>query len=473
MTQAEKSSVLARNLRDLDPDDAEDMLKKIYSNVGESLRRLGTQVKVVLDITSSFDAPPPIRSARSPMSPPAANMDNYMSGAPSNLSVKGLVQQEDIQQTLDMSNLLGQAVDIAQAQITKILKVRAEQSTRLSLAQFLRYFHLNRLFADECEAVSGRGGSALKTVVNAHIKEFVHHASDDQRQTLVRAMDADRWDAKDFTESDNKLLVYIIDASTKDIEVWTRASTIWSENAVNGNGETHNNGTLPNGEVPKEKIRSATIDEQKFVLPESAITVLKGIGLFEQLMTGIPSMTQEITLSLLEYLKLFNSRSSQLILGAGATRIAGLKNITTKHLALASQALSFVTALTPYVREFVRRHSSGAGSLMTEFDKVKRLYQEHQSGINDKLVDIMSVRATVHVNAMKKIEWDKSTAGQTVSPYMETLVKETATLHKVLSKHLPDMTVATIMDPIFRSYREQWEKAFQDVDVRTVAGKER
>ncbi len=110
---------------------------------------------------------------------------------------------------------------------------------------------------------------------------------------------------------------------------------------------------------------------------------------------------------------------------------------------------------------------------MVEFDKVKRLYQEHQAGINDKLVDIMSGRATTHVNVMKKINWDSSPPGQAISPYMETLVKETTTLHKVLSKHLPDVTVQMIMDPVFSSYREQWGKAFHDVDVKTVAGKER
>ena len=473
MTQQEKSSVLARNLRVLVPEDAEDMLKKIYSNVGEALRRLGTQVKVVLDITSTFDSAPAMKNAKSPLSPPAANMDSYMNGAPITPKSRGTVQQEDIQQTLDMSNLLGQAVDIAQAQITKILKVRSEQTTRLPLPQFLRYFNLNRLFADECEAVSGRGGMALKTVVHTHIKDFVHLAGDMERQTLVQAMDADRWDAKDFSEKDDQLLSCIINASTKDIEAWTRASIIWSDEAIGVNGDPQTNGNVTNGVAAKDKVRIATIDEQKFVLPESAVTVFNGMGYFEQLITGIPSMTQEITSSLLEYLKLFNSRSSQLILGAGATRSAGLKNITTKHLALASQALSFVIALTPYVREFVRRHSSGAGSLMVEFDKVKRLYQEHQAGINDKLVDIMSGRATTHANAMKKVDWDAPSTSQAASPYMETLVKETTTLHKVLSKHLSDMTVRMIMDPIFSSYREQWGKAFLDVDVKTVAGKER
>ena len=473
LTQQEKSTVLARNLRALGAEDAEDMLKNIYSNVGEALRRLGTQVKVVLDITSTFDSDPGMKSAKSPMSPPAVNMDSYMNGAPVRPRSHSTVQQEDIQQTLDMSNLLGQAVDIAQAQITKILKVRVEQSTRLPLQQFLRYFHLNRLFADECEAVSGRGGMLLKTVVNAHIKDFVQHAGDAERQNLVQIMDADRWDAKDFTEKDDQLLSRIIEASTKDVEAWRQACLIWADDVTGVNGEQQTNGTVTNGTAAKDRVRSATIDEQKFILPDSALTVLEGIGQFEQLITGIPSMTQEITSSLLEYLKLFNSRSSQLILGAGATRSAGLKNITTKHLALASQALSFVTSLTPYVREFVRRHSSGAGSLMVEFDKVKRLYQEHQAGINDKLVDIMSGRATTHVNTMKKIDWDAPSSNQAPNPYMETLVKETTTLHKVLSKHLPDMTVRMIMDPVFSSYREQWGKAFQDVDVKTVAGKER
>ncbi len=56
---------------------------------------------------------------------------------------------------------------------------------------------------------------------------------------------------------------------------------------------------------------------------------------------------------------------------------------------------------------------------------------------------------------------------------METLIKETTTLHKVLSKHLPDMSVRMIMDPVFSSYREQLGRAFHDVDVKTVAGKER
>ena len=72
-------------------------------------------------------------------------------------------------------------------------------------------------------------------------------------------------------------------------------------------------------------------------------------------------------------------------------RSAGLKNITAKHLgtsycmvsmpalaynstALASQSLSVVIALVPYIREFIRRHLSAKQAVMlTEFDKLKRV----------------------------------------------------------------------------------------------------
>ena len=482
-TQQEKSSILARNLRALDVEDAEDMLKKIYSNIGEALRRLGTQVKVLLDITSSLGNPqgsgplksPSLRSPSlksPPKSPQYLALDSYFKGEPSPAPLPSAIKHEEVQQALDLSSLLGQAVDIAQAQITKILRVRSEQSTRLPLSWFLRYFTLNRLFADECEAVSGRGGNAFKTVVNAHIKEFVGHFGDTERQRLVQSTDTDSWDAQDFSDSDTKRLARILEASTQEVEAWNKGDLIW-ENVNHTNEQLQSNGTAVNGiSGAKEKARTATIDEQKYILPESALTVASGIENFECLLTGIPSMAPEISGLLSDYLRLFNSRSSQLILGAGATRSgAGLKNITTKHLALSSQSLSFVIALIPHIREFVRRHSSSSGNLMTEFDKVKRLYQDHQSGIHDKIIEILSGRASTHVNNMKKINWDNSS--EKVNDYMVTLIKETTLLHKVLSKHLPETTVQMIMVPIMDSYREQWGKAIREVEIKTPDGKNR
>ncbi|KAI1376455.1 Vps54-domain-containing protein [Hypoxylon crocopeplum] len=465
LTQQEKSSILARNLRALDEQDAEALFVKVYTSVTETLRRLSTQVKVLFDVASSMGEQPSFESGLK--SPPP------LKSPPLNSANRDL--QEDIHLTMDMANLLGQAVDISQEKIVKVLRVRSEQSSHLSLIWFLRYFTLNLYFANECEAISGRSGTSLKNIVNSQIKDFIQSHGDAEKQKLAQGMESDPWSAKDFTEEHTVLLNRILDSSTKDSAAWLEGSKIWipfseadRKEDSGGRPRAESNGTT------KEKTRSAIIDSEPFILPNSAILCLEGMSHFLHLISGIPSMASDVSSSLIAYLQLFNSRCTQLILGAGATRSAGLKNITTRHLALASQALAFISTLIPHVREFVRRHAasgtsinhSNVAALMGEFDKVKRLFQEHQNSIYDKLVEIMSGRASSHAKSMNALDWDQKTEA-TVNLYMETLIKETATLQRVLTKHLPEGTVRLIMTPVFSSYRSQLGNTLQGLEPKT------
>lgn len=473
MSSQEKSANLARNLRALDAEDAEELLIKIYVGVTETLRRLTTQVKVLLDIASSLsDAPnadgiksPP---ARSPVTSPRP--DRYVSNP---MAAADIELQEELHKSLDINTLLTQAVDIANEKIVKVLKVRAEQTTHLPLDFFLRYFTLNLYFANECEAISGRSGTSLKTVVNGHIKEFVQRNRDAEMQKLAQGMESDQWNAKDFTDSSSQLLNLILGSSTQDASVWTENNKIWIPYRDIEKLEPTTEPSETNG-TSKDKTRSAAIESEKFILPNSAILCLNGMGNFLHLIAGIPSMTTDVASSLISYLQLFNSRCTQLILGAGATRSAGLKNITTKHLALASQALAFIATLVPHIREFVRSHAgSGAGvsSLIGEFDKVRRLLQEHQDSIHQKLVDIMSGRAAIHAKSMRAIDWDTAKPG--VQAYMEILAKETTTLHRVLTKHLPETSIQMIMAPVFASYKDQLGGPLKEATPKTEAGQQR
>ena len=471
LSQQEKSSILARNLRALDGEDAEKLLIDVYTSVSEALRRVSTQTKILLDLTSGMQP-------TSPKSPPvrAATM-------PPNGAVPPPLQrsttQEQLSETLDMSSLLGTAVDTAQTQLTRVLKVRNEQTIRLPKHLFLRYFTLNRLFADECEAVSGRSGQGLKGIINAQISGFVQVLGTSEGERIATSLDNDSWTAVDFGTKDEQLLQRILGAMSSDPAEWTKNPAIW-EAAIdptlppNTNGEASTNGTAtPNGAPPASTpakgatSKPAVIDDNRYILVPSAAALLPTMDTLLSLTAAIPSMTPAISTALLEVLKTFNSRSCQLILGAGATKSAGLKNITTKHLALASQALSFVIALVPYIRECARRHlpagNANAG-VLAEFDKTKRLFQEHQSGIHDKLVEIMTTRSQAHIKAL--LATDFTTSGNAgVSAYMETLTKETLTLHRVLSRHLGEMDVGLIMRQIAAAYKEQWTKAFGEVNL--------
>ncbi|PCG97153.1 Hypothetical protein PENO1_064570 [Penicillium occitanis (nom. inval.)] len=111
---------------------------------------------------------------------------------------------------------------------------------------------------------------------------------------------------------------------------------------------------------------------------------------------------------------------------------------------------------------------------MAEYDRLKRLFQDHRSSIHDKLIDIMNSRAALYIRQMEKIKWDdKDEVQRNVSPHMETLTKETLTLQRVLSKYLPVLSVRMIVEQVWVGYREQWSKAFEDAVVWTEAGKAR
>lgn len=75
--------------------------------------------------------------------------------------------------------------------------------------------------------------------------------------------------------------------------------------------------------------------------------------------------------------------------------------------------------------------------MLIEFDKLKRDYQEHQYEIHSKLIGIMNERLAAHCKTLQEVKWETITGkAQAPNQYMAMLVKETVTLHKVLSKYL-------------------------------------
>ena len=53
-----------------------------------------------------------------------------------------------------------------------------------------------------------------------------------------------------------------------------------------------------------------------------------------KVIVNLPLLTIDTMSRVIELLKSFNSRTCQVVLGAGAMRSAGLKNITAKHLGM-------------------------------------------------------------------------------------------------------------------------------------------
>ncbi len=80
-------------------------------------------------------------------------------------------------------------------------------------------------------------------------------------------------------------------------------------------------------------------------------------------------------------LQVFNSRMCQLVLGAGAMQVSGLRSITAKHLALSSQCLSAYMALHPLLKPLLTATlpTPRLGLLLPEFDRLLQVSLAHSS----------------------------------------------------------------------------------------------
>jgi vacuolar protein sorting-associated protein 54 len=171
--------------------------------------------------------------------------------------------------------------------------------------------------------------------------------------------------------------------------------------AINANGKGKDNPPpppikkAPNGFNPSSVTGSKhlLIDGRSYFAVSATAEVLVLLLDYLRVVVNLSLLTTDTMSRVIEFLKSFNSRTCQVVLGAGAMRSAGLKNITAKHLgepnvylacvlfsdwgcglALASQSLSIMFELIPYVRETFRRHLSPKQAVMlVEFDKLKRV----------------------------------------------------------------------------------------------------
>lgn len=105
---------------------------------------------------------------------------------------------------------------------------------------------------------------------------------------------------------------------------------------------------------------------------------------FQTLATNAVSKTTEL-------LRRFNSRATQLVLGAGAIHSAArLKSINAKHLALVTQCVGIVLAILPHVRAaLMAQLPSKQHGLLSELDKIKKEYLDHSEMVLSKFVTII------------------------------------------------------------------------------------
>ncbi|KAI0780435.1 Vps54-domain-containing protein [Trametes elegans] len=402
----------------------------------------------------------------------------------------------------ELFDILSSAAELANARASKVISIRAEQHTALDLPRFCALFNESWDFVVKSEVICRRMIVGLRGTIVSQAKSFLQNFHQTQLSASAKLVEDEQWNAAEVAPSVQRVVDIMVDASIQDppelslnqpasdglspIPPPTPSPLASPSLAVNGTSvaQPRPSSPLPSPSFPSSpgraaRRRSATaptkhlrVEDRPFFAVSATLDVLVLLIDYLKVIVNLPLLTTDTMSRIIELLKSFNSRTCQVVLGAGAMRSAGLKNITAKHLALASQSLAIMISLIPYIRETFRRHLSQKQAVMLiEFDKLKRDYQEHQNEIHAKLIAIMGDRLTAHIRSLQAVKWNVPKPG--VNEYMEVLVKETVTLHKVLSRYLPSSIVEFVMTQVFAAINHRLSEEYSKIELPSLEAKER
>ena len=346
--------------------------------------------------------------------------------------------------------------DACERAAASALAPRTPRLVELALTDFVVYFALAWRYVELVEAGRAAKAVALRSCLLGQAKSYLGHFHRTRIEQAVRAVEEEVWAPAP-----------VVPALTALVAQLCRAADDASEYVV-----TRRLGReAPAADAAADaSARTLALGEQSYFVVRATETSIKLLNDYVRLVANLPMFAAETLSWIVEFLKQFNSRTCQVVLGAGAMRSAGLKNITARHLALASQSLSLMIALQQPLRVLLRKHLTASQSvLLNEFDKLERDFREHQFEIHSKLVAIMADRVQVHGRALAAQDWNAPLQGDVAaSQAVQDLVRETGTLHRVMTQYLDSAATDAIVSRVFAEIDQRVGSVMARVDVRTA-----
>ncbi|KAJ2161839.1 hypothetical protein GGF46_001147 [Coemansia sp. RSA 552] len=408
-----------------------------------------------------------------------------------------------------LNDTFDEFMDVAHIRCAKLLNHRSEQNSRLSLAGFYSLYTWIWQFVMQYEALGGKMCFGLRGALAAQAKAFLSNFHTEKSRQLQILIENEQWVQAEVPVDFQNLVNQVIEAAyapdgdssqsalclgntpasvpdtTKVPSQTSRPSAAaqpGSPASLRAVDMTSGPASLlPRTDSDAASIRSVDtagmglmhIGGESFHVVGCSLVLVKSVAEYLQCAVSIPVLAADVLQRLVEILKSFNSRSCQVVLGAGAMRSAGLKNISAKHLALASEALSLCMELIPYIKECLRHVlPASQEALLSQLDRASSDFANHQKELHSKLVAIMTERADYHTRMLNATAWDSlDHSAQPPVPAMDSLVKEVRKLHKVLKKYLPQAALRSVFAQIFDMYEAKLTAQYAQIRITSGEGK--
>uniref|UniRef100_A0A8C9JA53 Vacuolar protein sorting-associated protein 54 n=1 Tax=Panthera tigris altaica TaxID=74533 RepID=A0A8C9JA53_PANTA len=342
----------------------------------------------------------------------------------------------------NIQELLYSASDICHDRAVKFLMSRAKDGflEKLNSTEFITLSRLMETFILDTEHICGRKSMSLLGALQSQANKFVNRFHEERKTKLSLLLDNERWKQADVPAEFQDLVDSISDGK---IALPEKKSGVMEERK------------------PAEVL---IVEGQQYAVVGTVLLLIRIILEYCQCVDNIPSVTTDMLTRLSDLLKYFNSRSCQLVLGAGALQVVGLKTITTKNLALSSRCLQLIVHYIPVIRaHFEARLQPKQYSMLRHFDHITKDYHDHIAEISAKLVAIMD---SLFDKLLSKYE----VKAPVPSACFRNICKQMAKMHEAIFDLLPEEQTQMLFLRINASYKLHLKKQLSHLNVINDGG---
>ncbi|XP_026700069.1 vacuolar protein sorting-associated protein 54 isoform X3 [Athene cunicularia] len=342
----------------------------------------------------------------------------------------------------NIQELLYNASDICHDRSVKFLMARAKDGflEKLNSNEFVALSRLMEGFILDTEQICGRKSMSLRGALQSQANRFVNRFHEERKTKLSLLLDNERWKQAEVPAEFQDLVDSVSDGRISLPE------------------------KKPAATEERKPAEFLIVEGQKYATVGTVLLLIRIILEYCQCVDNIPSITTDMLTRLSDLLKYFNSRSCQLVLGAGALQVVGLKTITTKNLALSSRCLQLIVHYIPIIRaHFEARLQPKQFSMLRHFDHITKDYHDHIAEISAKLVAIMD---SLFDKLLSKYE----VKAPVPSTCFRNICKQMAKMHEAIYDLLPEEQTQMLFLRINASYKLHLKRQLAHLNVVNDGG---
>jgi vacuolar protein sorting-associated protein 54 len=364
-------------------------------------------------------------------------------------------------------NCLSGACDLAQRSAAQLLTLRKDSHVKLSFEEMSSLWQCCLAFVAQLEDLSGTSAYVLRNCLNGQAKSFLERLHDSNKNNLVHTLDNERWTQFDVSNERQQQIERLV---TGKAFLLSHKSNNGPDGDGNSKAQAKLNDTSIKGR--ERELSPVWIESNCYKVVWSVQLLAEILILYIEIAAQFPPFAVELIQKTVELLRLFDSRTRLLVLGAGAIASARLKSISAKHLSVTAQSLSLVIALLPHIRTALLSQLPPKHQIMgTELDRVQHEYEDHRGLIVSKFVSIVSDAVDIaQSKCLSNIDWDRF---QGQCEYFEKVHHNVAALHRVLSESLPATDLQHVFQRIFSVLVRKIPSHFEEIMPSTQTGRQR